>query len=164
MVIRAACSLLISALLSAQLAAVPMPQNATAAQNSQPQQSSSQTPSSGGAVSVDPSAPPQAPSSTPAQTPEAPRPAQTVPPTRAQTPASQQPLGAAAAEQVRTAGGGASRPAGSAIAPTRQRQYHSLLIKWGAVAAAGIAVGTVVGLSRATPSVPPHSGTAQSRR
>ncbi len=75
-------------------------------------------------------------------------------------PAAQAPLGAAAAEQVRTAGGGASRPAGNAIAPVQQHQYHSLVIKLGLAAAAGIAAGTVYGLSRATSSTPPHSASA----
>jgi hypothetical protein len=70
------------------------------------------------------------------------------------------PVGAAAAEQVRAAGGAASRPAGSAIAPVKQHQYRSILIKLGAVAAAGIAVGTVYGLSRATSSTPPHTTAA----
>ena len=72
-------------------------------------------------------------------------------------PAPQPPLGAAAAEQIKTAGGGASRPAGNAIAPVKQHQYRSLVIKLGAAAAAGIAVGTVYGLSHATSSTPPHA-------
>jgi hypothetical protein len=76
-------------------------------------------------------------------------------------PTPQAPLGTAAAEQITTAGGGASRPAGNAIAPARQHQYRSLVIKLGAVAAAGIAVGTVYALSHGTPSVPPHSASAR---
>ena len=66
----------------------------------------------------------------------------------------QQPLGAATAEGVPTVGGGASRPAGEAIAPAKQSQRRSLLIKIGLVAAAGIAAGTVYGLSKGTPSKP----------
>jgi hypothetical protein len=62
----------------------------------------------------------------------------------------QQPLGAATAEGVPTVGGAASRPAGMAIAPAKQNQRRSLLIKLGLLAAAGIAVGTVVGLSKGT--------------
>lgn len=85
---------------------------------------------------------------------------QSAPQSTPQQPAPQEPLGAAAAEQIKTAGGGASRPAGNAIAPEKQHQYRSLIIKLGAVAAAGIAVGTVYGLSHATPSVPPHSASA----
>lgn len=66
----------------------------------------------------------------------------------------QQPLGAATAEGVPTVGGAASRPAGMAIAPDKQRQRHSLLLKMGLIAAAGIAVGTVAGLSKGTSAKP----------
>jgi len=65
------------------------------------------------------------------------------------------PLGTAAAQEGATRGGVASRPAGEAIAPAKQRQVHSLLIKLGLVAAGAVAVGTVVGLTRGTSSVPP---------
>ena len=70
-----------------------------------------------------------------------------------QTPAV--PLGTATAQQGATRGGVASRPAGEAIAPAKQRQVHSLLIKLGLVAAGAAAVGTVVGLTRGTSSIPP---------
>jgi hypothetical protein len=65
------------------------------------------------------------------------------------------PLGTATAQQGATRGGVASRPAGEAIAPAKQRQVHSLLIKVGLIAAGAAAVGTVVGLTRGTSSVPP---------
>lgn len=68
-----------------------------------------------------------------------------------------EPLGAATAGSVATEGGGASRPAGTAIAPAKQHQVRSFLIKLGAVAAAGVAIGTVYALSKGTPSVPPNS-------
>jgi hypothetical protein len=68
------------------------------------------------------------------------------------------PLGAAAAEAGVTAGGPASRPAGTAIAPAKQGQKRSLLIKLGLIAAGGAAVGAVYALSRGTSSVPPGSG------
>lgn len=64
------------------------------------------------------------------------------------------PLGTAAAEKGRTAGGGASRPAGVAIAPAKQKRSRGLLIKLGAIAAAGAAMGTVYALSRSTGSTP----------
>jgi hypothetical protein len=66
----------------------------------------------------------------------------------------QQPLGAATAEGVPTVGGAASRPAGMAIAPAKQNQKRSLLIKVGLIAAAGIAIGTVVALSKGTSAQP----------
>lgn len=67
----------------------------------------------------------------------------------------QAPAGAAAAQAGATAGGAGSRPAGSAIAPAKQHQTRSLLIKIGAVGGAAIAIGTVVALTRATGSKPP---------
>jgi len=65
------------------------------------------------------------------------------------------PLGTATAQQGATRGGVASRPAGEAIAPAKQRQVHSLLIRLGLVAAGAAAIGTVVGLTRSTSSIPP---------
>ena len=75
-----------------------------------------------------------------------------------QTPArakDQQPLGTAAAEKGTTRGGAASKPAGTAIAGAKQKQSRSLLIKVGAIAAAGVALGTVYALSRGTSPTPP---------
>ena len=66
-----------------------------------------------------------------------------------------EPQGAATAEKVSTAGGAAAKPAGVAIAPAKQHQARSLLIKVGAVIAAGAAAGTVYALSRGTSSTPP---------
>jgi hypothetical protein len=86
--------------------------------------------------------------------PETPTP-QTTP---VQQPTQREPLGAATAGSVRTEGGGASRPAGNAIAPAKQHQVRSFLIKFGAIAAAGAALGTVYALSKGTSSVPPNSG------
>jgi hypothetical protein len=66
-----------------------------------------------------------------------------------------EPQGAATAEKVPTAGGAVAKPAGVAIAPAKQHRTRSLLIKIGAVAAAGVAAGTVYALSRGTSSTPP---------
>ena len=71
----------------------------------------------------------------------------------------QEPAGAATAEKVPTAGGAASKPAGVAIAPAKQHQTRSLLLKIGAIAAAGVAAGTVYALSRGTSSTPPNTNT-----
>ncbi|HLK09648.1 MAG TPA: hypothetical protein VKV30_16975 [Candidatus Angelobacter sp.] len=81
--------------------------------------------------------------------PEAPKPKQ-------QT----EPVGAATAESVPTSGGAAAKPAGIAIAPAKQHQTRSLLLKIGAVVAAGAALGTVYALSHSTSSVPPGTGIA----
>ena len=66
----------------------------------------------------------------------------------------QQPLGAATAEGVPVVGGAASRPAGEAIAPAKQKQRRSLLIKVGLIAAVGVAGGVVYGLSKGTSAKP----------
>lgn len=66
----------------------------------------------------------------------------------------QEPLGAATAEGVPVVGGAASRPAGEAIAPDKQKQRRSLLLKIGLIAAVGVAGGVVYGLSKGTPSKP----------
>ena len=78
----------------------------------------------------------------------------------AQTPSTQnkpaeEPVGAAAAQAGATSGGAASKPAGMAIAPAKQRQVRSWLIKLGALAAGGAAIGAVVALSQGSPSKPP---------
>jgi hypothetical protein len=92
------------------------------------------------------------------QQPPDPTPAQNTPQQnedQKKTPDQQQPAGAAAAQLGRTTGGAASKPAGATMAPAKQRQSRSLLLKMGLLAAAGVAVGTVVGLTKATPSKPP---------
>jgi hypothetical protein len=67
----------------------------------------------------------------------------------------QEPVGTAAAGSVETTGVAASKPAGAAIAPAKQRRTRALLIKVGALVGASVAVGTVVALSSASPSRPP---------
>lgn len=79
------------------------------------------------------------------------------PVTLAQQDDAQEPVGTAAAPAVKTTGVAASRPAGAAIAPGKQRRARSLLIKVGALVGAGVAIGTVVALSSASPSRPPGS-------
>lgn len=69
-------------------------------------------------------------------------------------PQMQEPLGTATAEGVPTVGGAASRPAGEAIAPSKQNQKRSLLLKMGLIAAAGVAGGTVYALTKGTSSRP----------
>lgn len=71
------------------------------------------------------------------------------------SPAGQKPVGTAAAESVPTSGVAASQPAGTAIAPGKQRRTRSILIKVGALVGAGVAVGTVAALTLGTSSKPP---------
>lgn len=73
------------------------------------------------------------------------------------TPPANQPSGTAAAPGVQLSGGAASKPAGVAIAPPKQRQVRSLLIKLGFLAGAGIALGTVAALSAGSPGRVPNS-------
>jgi len=67
----------------------------------------------------------------------------------------QKPVGTAAARTATPAGVAASEPAGSAIAPAKQRRVRTILISVGAVLGAGAAVGAVAALSSASPSRPP---------
>lgn len=69
----------------------------------------------------------------------------------------QDPLGTAAAPSVKTTGVAASRPAGAAIAPAKQKRARSILIKVGVIVGAGVAIGTVVALSSGSPSRPAGS-------
>ena len=90
---------------------------------------------------------------------QAPAAQQPATPTPAPAPGSPtpQPNGTAVAPPVEVSGGAASKPAGVAIAPPKQRQIRSLLIKLGLIAGAGAAIGTVVGLSAASPGHVPGS-------
>src|ERR1700746_1182076 len=95
---------------------------------------------------------PGATSTQPASAPE-----QTTPQKPAPQEQGQQPSGTAVAPPVEVSGGAASKPAGVAIAPPKQRPIRSLLIKLGFLAGAGVAIGTVVGLSAASPGHVPNS-------
>jgi len=67
----------------------------------------------------------------------------------------QRPVGTAAAETSNAGGVAASQPAGVAIAPAKQRRVRTIVLRVGAIVGAGVAVGTVVALTQATPSRPP---------
>lgn len=130
----------------------PMPQN-LAAQTLTRASDDAQKSQTANSDSSDSGAPPskQANPTPPAQTtPEAPN--QPSPQTE---PAGSVPTGAAGAKAAAAKGAPASRMVGAAIAPAKQRNHHSLLIKVGLIAGACIAVGVVVGLSKASPSKPP---------
>jgi len=127
-------------------------------------QQSSDTPSAPAAQQTPPGQSTQPPvelpenpgKSSPNPTPAAQQPpAETAAPAPGSAP--QQPNGTAVAPPVEVSGGAASKPAGVAIAPPKQRQIRSLLIKLGLLAGAGVAVGTVVGLSAASPGHVPGS-------
>jgi hypothetical protein len=147
-------------LMAAQQAAPAQQTQGDQAQNNQDQQNVGTSQES---ATPDPSKGPLQPNDT--QLPNAPSASQPQPsssaPDQAQSPQpTETPLGAAAAEAGKVSGGAASRPAGTAIAPAKQHQTRSLLIKIGAIAAGAAALGLVYGLSRGTPSVPPGASTA----
>jgi hypothetical protein len=80
-------------------------------------------------------------------------PSQTEPP---QTePQAQKPVGTAAAGAIPSTGVAASQPAGVAIAPAKQRRVRTIVLRVGAIIGAGVAVGSVIALTEATPSRPP---------
>ena len=91
--------------------------------------------------------------------PDAPTPAEPVQQNSNESSSKQQPnavpSGAAAAKAPSVRGAPASRTVGAAIAPAKQRQKRSLLIKAGLIGAACIAVGSAFALSKASPSKPP---------
>ena len=64
------------------------------------------------------------------------------------------PVGTAAAPEVKSLGVPASRPAGAAIAPAKQRRIRSFTIRTALIIGAVVAVGAVAGASLASPSRP----------
>ena len=72
-------------------------------------------------------------------------------------PAAPQPSGTAVAPEVQVSGGAASKPAGVAIAPPKQRQIRTWLIRFGFIAGAGVALGTVAALSAGSPGRVPNA-------
>ena len=103
-------------------------------QQDQPQQGGAQQPST------------TQPSPTPSTT-QTTQPQSAVPP--------QRPVGTAAAETANPSGIAASQPAGVAIAPAKQHRVRTIVLRTGAIVGAGVAIGTIVSLTAATPSKPP---------
>jgi hypothetical protein len=81
------------------------------------------------------------------QSSQSPQPQTSSPPQKA--------VGTAAAETSNASGVAASQPAGVAIAPAKQRRVRTIVLRVGALAAAGVAIGTVAALSLGTSSKPP---------
>jgi hypothetical protein len=67
----------------------------------------------------------------------------------------QRPVGTAVAESPNASGIAASQPAGVAVAPAKQHRVRTIILRTGAIVGAGVAIGTVVALTEATPSKPP---------
>jgi hypothetical protein len=66
----------------------------------------------------------------------------------------QQPVGTAAGPYTRPTGVAGSRPAGAAIAASKQKRKKAILIRVGLIVGGAVAVGTVAGLSMASSSRP----------
>ncbi len=139
----------------------PAPLAPVVPSSSQDQQQATAQKSQANGSTANPQAPPQPVTTYPdaagnSRQPDATAQAQSTRAGQSQAQAPQtEPQGAATAEKVPAAGGAAAKPAGAAIAPAKQRQARSLLLKLGAVAAGAVAAGTIYGLSRGTPSTPP---------
>lgn len=121
--------------------------------------SASELPDSPGAIVSKSGEPSEAQNGSAATVPEAPQstqsPAtQSQPPQPSQAPP-QRPVGTAAAEAPNASGIAASQPAGVAIAPAKQHRVRTIVLRMGAIIGAGVAVGSVVALTAATPSKPP---------
>lgn len=101
---------------------------------------------------------PNGPSSELPENPSATGVAQQPPPATAPSAGeTQAPSGTAAAPSVPVTGNAVSRPAGAAVAPPKQRQIRSFLIKTGLIVGIGAAVGTVAALSLSSPARVPGS-------
>ncbi len=76
-------------------------------------------------------------------------------PAQDQSPKPQRPVGTAAAEAPKVNGVTAAQPSGVAIAPAKQRRVRTIVLRVGAIAAAGAALGSVIALTAGTSSKPP---------
>jgi len=139
--------------------AEPLPQDiATPAPSQSPQVSSdSQNQQAPATDSIRPD-----PSITPAgsELPDAPSPAQSSQQGPGDSSSKQQvppvvPSGTATAKAPTVKGAPASRTVGAAIAPARQHQRRSLVLKVGLIAGACVAAGSAFALSKGSPSKPP---------
>lgn len=108
-----------------------------------------------------PAAPPANPAPEVASLPDSPKPVpdQNVPPQATQASTQQQTtnpqtMGTAAAPAEPANGVAASKPAGAAIAPAKQKRTRSFAIKLSLLIGGAIAIGTVVALSSASPGRP----------
>lgn len=92
----------------------------------------------------------QLPAAVQPTTPEVKQPAQAQTP--AETPSA--PVGTAAAPVIHSGGNPASRPAGAAIAPAKQRRTRSYALRIGLIIGAAVAIGVVAAASLSSSSRP----------
>ena len=143
-------------------AAAIKPQQAAPAQQTEDASPTPVQPQNSDLPAVDPSAGVSQPAATPGnsdpavtQTVDQNQPAE-IPQQTSQQPQNNtsNPVGTAAAPYEKTTGVPASRPAGAVIAPAKQKRARSFLIRVSLVVGAAVAIGTVVALSKASPSRP----------
>jgi hypothetical protein len=134
----------------------PIPPGTQAAKQEAPPQQTTTPPTTPPAVSPAPVPQPAIVTNPPAPHTSAPQSASPA----GQAPAAEQqqtvppPVGTAAAPVVPSDGVSASRPAGAAIAPAKQRRKHSLAIRVGLIIGAAVAIGAVTAASLSSPSRP----------
>lgn len=134
----------------------PAAQQSAAQQSARQQQSPPALPSIPGAQQQPPRQ--DASVASPNELPSAPEP-QTPAQSQQQAPTQppalpQQPVGTAAAPAEKPSGVPGSRPSGVAIAPAKQKRVRAFVISFGIALAGAAAIGTVVGLSKASHSTP----------
>ena len=148
-------SLVLAVLVSGSAMALPGPQETS------PDQSRPEGPASNPAPATQPAVEPLPDSPSAARPQDAQNAAgqsgATQSPPQSQQDGNQKPVGTAAAETATTTGFAASRPAGAALAPAKQKRSRTILISVGAIAGAAVALGLVVALTKGTPSKPPGS-------
>ncbi len=133
---------------SATLSAALLMSQETSGQQSGAAQTSDPTPASNSKASTE--------RTTVENQSQQPQTAQPLPPLNPNTqPSTQKAAGTAAAESNHPSGVAASEPAGMAIAPAKQRRVRTIVLKVGVILGAGVAIGSVVALTEATPSKPP---------
>lgn len=140
-------AIVVAALVLAETPLYASPQQSTQSSSSAQQQDTSQSVPADASQSSSSKSLPNDPQSTQSSSQQ---PAQ-----NGQQPSATAPSGAAAARAANVKGVPASEPVGAAIAPPKQHQRRSLIIKLGLAAGAAVAVGSAVALTKASPSRPP---------
>lgn len=150
-------SLVLAVLVSSSAMALPGPQETNPEQSRPEGAAASPAPAPAGQPAVEPL--PDSPSAARPQDAQnaAGQSGATQSPPQSQQDGNQKPVGTAAAETATTTGFAASRPAGAALAPAKQKRSRTILISVGAIAGAAVALGLVLALSKGTPSKPPGS-------
>lgn len=134
------------------VAAAPPPQQAPPMQQASAASEAPPPPENVTATDTNSASLPDSPAPIPAQSGDPQQGSSAQATTQQQSPPST--MGTAAAPAEPASGIAASKPAGAAIAPARQKRTRSFVIKMSLLIGAAVAIGTVVALSSASPSRP----------